>query len=164
MLSVNLLSRGRSALCGSEDAAAAAVGILPNFSCKDDAFSPQKAAPGDIYPPLHPVCDPQALLLYFTGGPRGSWASGSWPEKGRPAGDVGSQYIRVGSHAVCNRSGRNHPGKEFAVSGFLAGSWERKWRQRSNRRYWRVKFIVSSLFFFYFFLFFHALTQHVGYN
>lgn len=78
----------------------------------------QKAVPGDQYPSLHPVCDPQALVLCFSGGPSSSWTSGPWSEEGRPAGDVGTQQIRVGSHAVCNCPGRNHPGKEFAVSRF----------------------------------------------
>lgn len=51
---------------------------------------PQKAVPGDKYPSLHPLCDPQVLVLCVPGGPGSSWAAGSWPEEGGPAGDMES--------------------------------------------------------------------------
>lgn len=143
MLSVSLLSGGWSVLDDSEDAAAA-VGcpqrdVLSSFK-SDTSFSRQQCPETSI---PHRILRAILRLWCFAGGPSGRWAPGSRPEEGRPAGDVGSQSVRVGSHAVCNCPGRNHPGKEPAVPGGLAACWERRWRRTSYRRYWRVKRVVS---------------------
>lgn len=69
MLSVNLLSRGWSVLQAQKLLQAWADGLFWGdtvccISVTKMMLFLQKAVPEDQYPPLHPVCDPQALVFF----------------------------------------------------------------------------------------------------